>query len=357
MTLASRRVSFVDDRHEMLALLRRNFGSSQDQRFDWRHTGNPAGPAWSWFVYDKKTLGTVALATVFPRNMYVDGKRVLGGQVGEFVVEAGYRSLGPAVLMQRTTFEPVDRGSLTFCYDCPPHDQGMSTFVRLGMRANAEVYRYAYPLRCEQNVDKKFGRHLWTRPLVAVFNLALRLRAARWRTPNLEIAYYNERFGDEFSALDKSLSSAGNIRASRSAEDLNWRYREDPLSSTCLPTGTRGKYKVLVARRNTELVAFAVFFIQSDGIASLVDLFGHELPNAGTALLDAVIQICTQKKVSSIHAFCSEASELRYLLTGLGFRRRERSSRVVAYARPDDCIGKLVHSGQQWTFNQVEVML
>jgi uncharacterized protein (DUF924 family) len=357
MSLASRRVSFVDDRHEMLALLRRNFGASQEQRFDWRHTSNPAGPAWSWFVYDKRTLGTVALATVFPRNMYVDGKRVVGGQVGEFAVEAGYRSLGPALLMQRTTFEPVDHGSLAFCYDCPPHDQGMSTFIRLGMRANAEVYRYAYPLRSEKNIEKRFGRHWWTNALIATINLGLRVRAARWRTPNLEISSYHGRFGDEFSALDKSLSSAGSIRGSRSAEDLNWRYCEDPLSSNCLPTGTRGRYEVLVARRAGEVVAFVVLFIQSDGIASLVDLFGHELPNAGAALLDAVVQICNARKVSSIHAFCSEASELRGLLMGLGFRRRERDSRVVAYARPEDRIGKLVHSGQRWTFNQVEVML
>jgi len=225
------------------------------------------------------------------------------------------------------------------------------------MRANAEVYRYAYPLRCEQNLEKKFGPHLWMKPLIAAINLALRIREARWRTPNLEISSHRGRFGDEFSALDKSLSRAGDIRASRSSEDLNWRYREDPLSSSCLPTGTRGRYQVLLARRAGELVAFAVFFIQSDGIASVVDLFGRELPSAGAALLDAVIQICNEQRVSSIHAFCSEASEVRCLLIGLGFRRRERNSRVVAYARPEDQIGKLVRLGQRWTFSQVEVML
>ena len=80
------------------------------------------------------------------------------GQVGGFAVDASYRSFGPAVLMQRTTFEPVDSGAVTFCYDSPPHDRGMSTFVRLGMRPNCEVTRYALALRSDEFLQKRLGK-------------------------------------------------------------------------------------------------------------------------------------------------------------------------------------------------------
>jgi hypothetical protein len=357
MNLVARRVSFTEDRAEMLALLCRIFGASQDRRFEWRHLNNPAGTAWSWFLYDRNTGATAAMATVFPRNMYVDGRAVVAGQVGEFAVETNYRTLGPAVLMQRLTFEPVDSGCLAFCYDCPPHDQGMSTFVRLGMPANTEVFRYAYPLRSEEYFEKRLGNRVWTKPAVLAANAALRIRSSRRRSNGMEIASHTGDFNEEFSVLDRSVSSQGTIRASRSAEDLNWRYRKDPLASSCLPERTKGRYHILVARRGGELEAFVVFFIQSDGVASIADLFGRNLANDGKVLLDAVIHICRKENITSVHGFCSEESELRPILTSLGFHRRERNSRIVAYARAEDQIGKLVCSGQRWAFSQVEVML
>src|SRR5271165_1912224 len=97
------------------------------------------------------------MASLFPRKMYVDGKPMVAGQVMHFVVDASHRSLGPAVLLQRATFDPVNSGALDFCYDCPPHDQGMSTFVRLGMRSNCEVIRYALLLRSDEYLAKRIG--------------------------------------------------------------------------------------------------------------------------------------------------------------------------------------------------------
>src|SRR5271169_5751157 len=127
MSFAIRRVSPIEDRQELLDLLQRNLGASQERRFEWRHTRNPAGSSWSWFVYDQNHPAPVAMASVFPRRVWVDGKAVLGGQVGDFVVDPSHRSLGPALRLQRATFEPVYSNALAFCYDCPPHSQGMAT--------------------------------------------------------------------------------------------------------------------------------------------------------------------------------------------------------------------------------------
>jgi hypothetical protein len=224
------------------------------------------------------------------------------------------------------------------------------------MPANTEVFRYAYLLRSDEYIDKRLGHHAWTKPLVTATNLLLSARAAWRRTSKLEIGTYREVFGEEFSALDRSLADSGTIRASRSARDLNWRYRDDPLASTCLPCGTKGRYEVLVARRAGELEAFVVFFIQSDGIASLVDLFGRQVSVTGPALLDAVIQFSRREKVSCIHCCCSDQSELRPVLRDMGFRRRERNSRVVAYTKPNGDAGKRL-TAQRWAFSRVEVML
>jgi hypothetical protein len=356
MTLALRQLSMDDDREEMLGLLRRNFGASQDTRFEWRHTKHPAGRAWSWFAYDRKSLATVAMTTVFPRNMYVDGKPTVAGQVGEFAVNPDFRCLGPAVMLQRATFEPVDRGLIDFCYDCPPHDQGMSTFRRLGMAANTEVFRYAYVLDSQEYFEKRLGKKAYVKPISAAANILLRMRTPRKKSREVVISSYRRAFCEEFTELDASLAGPGVIRASRSAADLNWRYREDPLASVCLPTGTWGHYEVLVARRAGELVAFAVFFLQSDRIASLVDLFGHDIGDTGLDLLDAAIHVCRREGMSSFQATCSGDSALKAVLLNAGFRRRESNSRVVAYAGKSGFETQLF-TRQKWAFSKVEVML
>lgn len=355
MNLGIRRVSLPADRQEMIDVLNRYFNPIQEARFDWRHIDNPAGECWSWFMYDKSSKATVAVATVFPRFMRVDGKRLRVGQVGEFGVDSTYRSLGPAVLMQRTTFEPVNSGELIFCYDCPPHDKGMSTFVRLGMRPNCEVRRHALLLRSDEYLAKRLGEALWTKPLVAGVNLLLRMRRGKRRSPGLEISKYTGPFDDEFTHLDEIASAKRTIRSSRSAQDLNWRYIEDPMASMGAPSGEAQNYQVFVARRSGELKAFLIFLIQSDGVAVLVDLFGLDLPDTGLALLETAVEICRRENVRSFHGFCSEDSELKPLFAILGLRPRERDARVVAYIKPED--SALLNSGMRWAFSQVEVSL
>ncbi len=252
MSLAIRRVPLEEAREEMVALLTRNFGPIQEERFAWRHIENPAGVCWSWFAFDSNgsaSKAPVALVTVFPRNMRVGSQRVRGGQVGEFAVDATHRSLGPAVQLQRLTFTPVDSGDLAFCYDCTPHDRGMSTFVRLGMRPNCEVYRYALPLRCDPYVAKKLGTGVWTKPVVVAGNLMLQARRANPGADGLEVEEFGGKFGEEFDELDDAVLSTEAIRASRAAADLNWRYRADPMSEHTSAAGASGTYHTVVGRR------------------------------------------------------------------------------------------------------------
>jgi Acetyltransferase (GNAT) domain len=346
VTLGIRPVSLTNDRAELIDILTRNFGPGQDIRFDWRHLDNPVGEAWGWFAYEQDQKNVVATVSVFPRRMFVDGKLVVCGQVGAFAVDPSHRSLGPAVLVQRTTFEPVDSGALAFCYDCPPHDRGMSTFVRLGMQPNCEVTRYALPLRSDEFLEKRLGRGAWTRPLAGAANAVLALRTGARKRNNVEISALHEPFGEDFSDLDARVGSRGLIRASRSAELLNWRYRQNPGSGT----------EVLVARRSGELMGFLSFWV-SEGGAYIVDLFGLQLADTAPALLDAAIEICKRQRIASLHGYCSSESELRPLFLSLGFRPRERDARVVAYENAKRGAGRLLNHGLRWPFGHVELMV
>jgi len=349
MNLAVRRASLIDDRKEILGLLNRNFVSGQETRFEWRHLNHPAGPAWCWFVYDRDSKTTVATASVFPRQMFVDGKLLLCGQVGGFAVEVGYRSLGPAVLMQRTTFEPVDSGALALCYDTPPHDRGMSTFVRLGMQPNCEVIRFALPLRSDEYLQKRFGDAAWTKALVSTTNLLLRMKP-RSRpaatVPGLEIDRFAERFDEEFDDLDRDLSTANIVRANRSAKDLNWSYRDNPCS----------QFQVLVARHAGELMGYLISVVYGDRVA-ILDVFSRQLARVGRALVEALVEIsCNQNRIL-VEGSCSDASELKSIFLESGFQARERAARVVAYERPNGHAAKLLAPDMAWAFSGFDLFV
>jgi|HubBroStandDraft_1064217.scaffolds.fasta_scaffold00153_25 hypothetical protein len=345
MSLAIRAASLTDDQPQLIGILERNIPGRQEGHFEWRHQANPAGPGWSWVACDRNDA-IVAMASVFPRNVWVDGKRLICGQVGEFVVDAPYRSLGPALMLQRATFTPVDSGELAFCYDCPPHDQGMSTFVRLGMSAAAEVIRYALPLTANEFLAKKIGTEVWTKPLVAGANLILSMRRRGANGHGLEISEFNSAFGEEFTQLDAQVPSSGVIRASRSSQDMTWRYQKNPA----------WKSRVLVARRAGELVGFLTFVTFGER-ASIVDIFGRPPAEMALPLLHTMIDLCRREKRGCIEGYCSDASELSAFFKQAGLRRRERAARVVAYSKGNEKVRAQLHSGLRWAFSQVEIML
>jgi hypothetical protein len=346
LTVRSASAEVREDRQQMLALLSRNLPQHRADHFQWRHFDNPAGEAWSAFLCDGPNGAAVAMASVFPRHMFVDGARVTWGQVAEFVVDAKYRSLGPAVMLQRATFRPVDLGFISVCFDCPPHDQGMSTFNRLGMQANTEVFRYALALRSDQFLAIKLGNGALAKPVVAAANLALKLkRSARGKSTmhGVEISVLEGNFGEEFTKLDQSVSSLGIIRGSRSAEVLNWRHKQQP---GC-------KFYTLVARRFGELLGFLTA-IDFSGRIAIWDIFGHQLEGLNTTLIDALIEHSVRKKSLLVEGYSSFRNSLTKDFLEAGFVRRERLARVVAYEKPTHGVEKTVRPDMQWAFTLTE---
>lgn len=359
MSLAVRLASMPEDRDALMGVYQRNFadlGEYHEQRYDWHQTLNPAGPGCTWLLYERSTKDVVGATSMFPRRMYINGREQAVGQVLLFNVDSSHRSLGPAVMLQRATFDPVDRGDFVFCYDCPPHDHGMSTFVRIGLPANCEMIRYTLPLRVNEYVEKKLGTGLWTKPLVSTANLLLRVGRVSRNLPGLEISQHGGDFGEEFSYLDKAVSSSGVIRTCRSAEILNWLYRKFPFRNRRPHDGKLLKPEILVARRKGELLGFVVFRPQTDNQIAILDLFGRNLPEVGCALLEAVAEIGVRDNIYGIYGNIAEGSDLSRLFRSAGFRPRERAARVVSYEKTNGHAG-ILNAGLRWGFSQIELML
>src|SRR5208282_1392919 len=101
MDLTLRSASLSEDGQELAELLERNGQGPAKEHAYWRHESNPAGPGWSWVVCDRKSGTISAMVSVLPHHAHVNGRPVVCGVVGDFVVDAAIRSLGPAVTLQR----------------------------------------------------------------------------------------------------------------------------------------------------------------------------------------------------------------------------------------------------------------
>jgi len=345
MAVIVRPVDLDTEREELLAVLEQNLADlPHARRFKWMYCDHPEGPAWSWFVCDRASGRVHGVASVFRRAMWLGPRAVRCGQVGDFAIDADHRSLGPAVMLQRATFGPVDQGQLALCYDCPPHERGMSTFRRLGMRADATVARHARLLRTDRRLAGRLG--LVGRALAPVGNAVLRLAAGRRARPTgLAIARHEGRFGAEFSALDRAGAAPGTIRGRRSAEDLNWRYRDDPLQD----------YLVLTARRRAELIGFVVL-IGEAGDMLVADLFGDLTREETAGLLEAAADEARAAGAETLHLSVSDDGRLAPDLRWAGFHRREEGPRVVAYAPARGGAGGSEAGGWRWDLTHSDVM-
>jgi len=346
MAVIVRPVDLEREREELLAVLEQNLADlPHARRFKWIYCDNPEGPAWSWFVCDRASGQVHGVASVFRRAMWLGPRVSLCGQVGDFAIAADHRSLGPAVMLQRATFGPVDQGHLALCYDCPPHERGMSTFRRLGMKADATLVRHARLLRTDRRLAGRLGAI--GRVLAPVGNVLLRVAAGRRARPaGFAIARHDGRFDEEFSALDRAVAAPDVIRGRRSAEDLNWRYRDDPLTD----------YVVLAARRRAELIGFVILTVEA-GDMVVVDLFGELTAEETLDLLEAAADDARAAGAETLHLSVSDGSRLTPHLPRAGFRRREEGPRVVAYAQARGGAGGSRDDAWRWDLTHSDVLV
>lgn len=342
------RADLEKDSEQITRVLQRNLpGLPHARRFEWLYRNNPAGEAWSWLIREASTQEPIGVASVFPRTIWLGGEKTRCGQVGDFAIDLNYRSLGPAVMLQRATFEPVDQGRLAFCYDCPPHGQGMAPFHRLGIKPHCRVERYARLQRSRRELEKVFGRGKLSGSLSYLFDVFLTKRRFRHRrNSGIETALHPGRFGDEFTVLDEKVGGKTGIRGRRGAEELNWRYMEDPLNS----------YRTVTAHRDRELVGYAVFASRGED-AFVIDLLALEIDDVAPILLDAIAENVKAESAQALYVLAGEQSGIaRFLRRQGGFQFRSHAASVVVYAGSSTAAHEVSRRYENWFFTHADML-
>jgi hypothetical protein len=306
------------------------------ERYDWLYLGNPHGAARAWFAAAGQDARLVGIGGVFPRKMLVRGKSELGCVLGDFCIHQAYRSMGPALQLQRACLSSIETGGFAFGYDFPSIAM-LSIYRRLRLKPMGQAVRLIRPLRAERQVERIVKFPFLARRLSDVANMVLAGRdLLRTKNPLLEVALHEGPCGDEFSNLSLCASKDYGICVERSKEYLNWRYRFHPSR----------RYEILKVQRRGELLGFGVFFLDGEE-ASLADLFMVDEPAVFLALLDDLAFRLRRRGIKALNMSLLNAHPWARLACKAGFWMREANP-VVACVRPGHSEAGWIGDGTHW---------
>ncbi|MBZ5495996.1 MAG: GNAT family N-acetyltransferase [Acidobacteriia bacterium] len=318
MSLEIRAADYDADRLAIIDLVVRNLAPSYDEAtFEWLYLSHPAGVARAWLAFDTVARQCIGLAAAFPRQLHVSGRLHRCWVLGDFCIDAGYRSLGPAMMLQRRCLEEA-RQCVALSYDFPSQEM-LAVYKRMNVQESGRFCRFAKLLSVEGIVARVLPAPAIGRSLSALGNALLSLGATLSRPGRgCEVVAFESRFGEEFTILDHEMHDRFKICGSRSAAELNWRYREHP----------RKHYEVLVASRGARVLSYLVFRCEGNH-AVLEDIFGDPDEGSLRLLLTRLSDGLRRRGIQSIHAYALETGTLSSILGKVGFRRRESVPVVI----------------------------
>jgi hypothetical protein len=325
MSIEVRCADLDQDREPIIDALRRFLTRhSTAMRYDWLYKSGPHGQACAWIAADTETLSVIGVAAAFPRQLWTGTGVAVAWVLGDFCLDERYRSLGPALRLQRACLNAASKEGVNFCYDFPSSSM-LAVYRRLGIRATHRMVRMARPLRVDRTLCRLTRLPPVAKLLSPIGNRLLSFYYSRGGTDNrLIVEAHVGEFGEEFTALARRLHEERSMTVIRSATYLNWRYIRNPLYG----------YDVITARRDGELLGCGVF-LQQDDDAILVDLFGVEDETVLGLIVSCGIEVMNARSVQTLSVAIAESHPWIRFMETQGFIHRDSSPMVIYVPRRD----------------------
>jgi hypothetical protein len=285
-------------------------------RFNWLYQRNPSGKVRAWLAFDNDEV--IATAAAFPRHAYFGKTEISAWVLGDFCVGDRYRTLGPAVALQRELLRALDSSSGAISYDFPSAAM-TAVYKRLKIEPVAHMVRMVKVLRVDRKVREHIGCEPVAKAVSALGNIVLagsNVRSAG--DGNLEISLQENKCGPEFDRLAERAGADFGFCVRRSADYINWRYLINPCKKSHLMT----------AKQNGALVGYAVF--AHNGVdGEIIDIFGEDHPEFLGALIREVIELFRHRGLATVSLELLASHPWMGCFKNFGFYPRERKPFIV----------------------------
>jgi hypothetical protein len=325
MNVDIRKADLSTDKERIISCLRMYLNPESDhKRFEWLYLSCPDGKAMVWLATERESDKTIGAAAAFPRRIYIGENETTGWVLGDFCIAPEYRSLGPALKLQRSLIDGLREEQAALYYDFPSSAM-MMVYRRLGVPESGRWTRFVRFLRTEPLVKRIVPFPVLCVPASGFLDLILRPASRKHSKGFLpELQVMDQSFTDEFSELDRKKKRDGHAGILKTKEYLNWKFR----------THRQPHYSVITGRMHGVLVGFIVFTVHK-GIATIVDINTID-EDSIAALLDASAVYLYKSTSAGIMQFpLLSHSKLADISLKAGFKARESAPFVLSTTRRD----------------------
>lgn len=286
---------------------------SDDQRFDWLYLNGPHGTGQAWVACETEGGNIIGAAAAFPRELSIAGRSQRAWVLGDFCLDPKFRSLGPALALQRTCLRESCAIPGEFCYDLP--SQSMTAiYARLGIAETGRLVRWVKLLSLTPKIRSAVRSATIANAIGTPVEFFLRRRGGRSRDNVAQLQLHEGHCSSEFSELNAQVCTGSGTFTSRSAEYLNWRYLDHP----------GGRHAIMTARRSGVLVAYAVFR-REDNRLVVADICSIDEPQFVLLLLAGVTEQGQQCGAEALNLVAADSHPWSELFRRAGFHPRETS--------------------------------
>ena len=324
----------------------RRIASVRDRRWTWLYQGNPAGPALTYAVKHVESDRIVGSASVFPREVLVEGQLCKAGVLADFVMSKRHRVAGPALMVQRSIVSTHRERGFDFLFGYP-NKGAAPLFTRLRFKVVGDSTLWVKPLRTAKKLAvflNPIAAHL-----IAPFaNAALATRDAQLALsrPNHYRVTLDRRPDAAFDDLWEREKLNAPLSCARSADYLNWRYINH----------TTERYHVFTwqSRDRTRVHGYVIYYLH-DNHVFVADLFA-EHGRTEALLLSFCRRMRRQGHDSVCVNYAGDPSFVATLRT-LHFFKRPGVRRFIAFVGPDQpkTFRETVYNELSWSLHDGEL--
>jgi hypothetical protein len=319
MTLEVRLADLKHDGGPLLKLLHRELSRNIDSaRFEWLYRKAPCGEGTVWLAKDLDSGELVGAAAAFPRQIFLKGRRETACVLGDFCISTKYRTLGPALQLQRKVMEAISTGNqkglFSRGYDLPSTSM-LAVYKRLGVQPKGQCVRMTRLLRSRRKVESRLRLRPVARAVSAAVDVILGMSGGMTGArSDAKIEMLQERCGEEFTQLADRVRDRWGTCGTRSADFLNWRYLDHP----------QRKYRVATARQQRALAGY-VIWERNEGAVTVADWYAEDPREIRLDLMRTVVACAREENAEAVNVSVPAGHEFQRDLESIGFRAREAS--------------------------------
>jgi hypothetical protein len=329
----------VLDRAEVEGVWDRGFAVCPQRFINYLSSPYEEGSIWVYRPDGESIHGAIGLHA---QRLSLGGRIHNVGQIGNLAVDTRFRSVGPAVRLQRALLASLAESDRTLIFGIT--SKAVHVLRRAGCKPVGTAQRWVKILKSENQLKKRVRPALLAKAAAPAVDLGMRLvsRETFSRLPADVSVGIVRSFDERFDRLWERVAARFPIATQRTSEYLTWRFHSEEDSP----------YQTLwVADSKGELAGYVVFELRGDAVVEVADLMFDGQLGLG-CLLNAFVRRMRSSEFRATSISLGWFGQTTHVdqLRSFGFRQRSEDLQTFVYADAETLndLGSQLFDTEQW---------